>query len=243
MRRADRLFRIVQRLRRGGVVTASALAEKLEVSERTIYRDMRELMGAGLPLDGEAGVGYLLRGSLDLPPLTFTHAELEALVLGARLVRAWGGGDLATAAAQALDKLTAAVPDGEEAEAGALLFAPGEVPTELRHRLDQVRTAINGRRVLAFAYQDAEGRVTERTIHPLGLFFWGKVWTLVAWCELRDAFRHFRVDRIETLRSLERTFEPVPGRTLVDFIAEVSEECGETLQRDGFPFPSQPEVK
>jgi predicted DNA-binding transcriptional regulator YafY len=98
MRRADRLFRIVQKLRRGRLITAAALASDLEVSERTVYRDMRELMTAGLPVEGEAGLGYLLRASLDLPPLTFTRAEIEALVVGARLVRAWSGGDLATAA-------------------------------------------------------------------------------------------------------------------------------------------------
>ncbi len=222
MRRADRLFRIVQKLRRGRLVTAAALAEELEVSERTVYRDMRELMAAGLPVEGEAGVGYVLRGSLDLPPLAFSRAELEALEVGARLVRAWGGGELATAAAQALDKIRAALPDGAERD-DPLLFAPGEIPTEVRRTLDAVRAAVNGRRVLALVYRDAEGRPSRRRVRPLGLFFWGKVWTLAAWCELREDFRHFRIDRMDEAKATPERFEDTPGRTLADFLAQA---CG-----------------
>jgi predicted DNA-binding transcriptional regulator YafY len=224
MRRADRLFRIVQKLRRGRLITAAALASDLEVSERTVYRDMRELMTAGLPVEGEAGLGYLLRASLDLPPLTFTRAEIEALVVGARLVRAWSGGDLATAAAQALDKIRAALPENPGAPAEALMFAPGEIPAEVGRRLDVVREAVNARRVLTIHYRDADDRTSERTVLPLGLFFWGKVWTLAAWCELREDFRHFRLDRMAAARCLPRTFEPTPGRTLEDFIAQACAE-------------------
>jgi len=226
MRRADRLFRIVQKLRRGRLVTAADLAADLEVSERTVYRDMRELMTAGLPVAGEAGVGYLLRASLDLPPLTFTRAELEALEVGARLVRAWSGGDLDTAAAQALDKIRAALPESPGTQTDTLLFAPGEIPAEVRRRLEVVREAMNTRRILAIRYRDADDRASERTVWPLGLFFWGKVWTLAAWCELREDFRHFRIDRMEDARCLTQTFEPAPGRTLEDFIAQA---CAENL--------------
>ncbi|MBI5166017.1 MAG: YafY family transcriptional regulator [Magnetospirillum sp.] len=225
MRRADRLFRIIQRLRRGRLVTAADLATALEVSERTIYRDMRALIDVGLPIEGEAGVGYLLRASLDLPPLTFSRAELEALVVGARLVRAWGGGDLAVAAAQAVDKIAAALP--EDPTAGpdsALLFAPGEMPAADRRTLDVVREAINRRHVLEFAYRDVEDRSSRRAVWPLGLFFWGKVWTLAAWCELRQEFRNFRIDRMAETHPSPRRFAPVPGRTLADFIAIA---CGE----------------
>lgn len=223
MRRADRLFRIIQILRRGRLVTAAELAAALEVSERTVYRDMRELMVSGMPVEGEAGVGYVLRASLDLPPLTFTRAEVEALVVGARLVRAWSGGELATAAAQALDKITAALPDpgrtGPVAE--SLLFVPGAMAAEVSRQMDTVRTALNGRRKLAFAYRDGAERTSERTVWPLGLFFWGKVWTLAAWCELRQDFRHFRIDRMSVVRRLSDDFAPNPDRDLSACLAKI----------------------
>jgi len=112
MRRADRLFQIVQYLRGGRLVTAAMLAERLEVSERTIYRDIADLQSSGVPTDGEAGVGYLMRDGYDLPPLMFTRDEVVALVAGARLIRAWGGAGMARAAEEALTKIGSVLPDG-----------------------------------------------------------------------------------------------------------------------------------
>jgi predicted DNA-binding transcriptional regulator YafY len=223
MRRADRLFRIVQKLRQGGLFKAAALARELEVSERTVYRDMQELMAQGLPIEGEAGVGYILRGELDLPPLAFTREELEALVVGARLIRAWTGGELSTAAAQALDKIKAVMPD---ANPQSKLFAPGEMPKPWRKRLDLIQEAMNGHQVLRVTYRDVDGKASERELWPLGLFFWGKVWTLSAWCELRQDFRNFRLDRFETVKKAGRVFQAVPGRRLEDYMAIVAEACG-----------------
>lgn len=223
MRRADRLFRIVQKLRQGRLTKAADLARELEVSERTVYRDMQELMSNGLPIEGEAGVGYLLRGELDMPPLAFTREELEALVVGARLIRAWTGGELSTAAAQALDKIVAVMPD---AKPQSWLFAPGQMPKAWRKRLDLIQAALNDSRVLLVTYTDADGKPSQREIWPLGLFFWGKVWTLTAWCELRQDFRNFRLDRFENVKSAGRRFQPVPGRRLDDYMAIVAAECG-----------------
>ncbi|MGQ9365517.1 helix-turn-helix transcriptional regulator [Azospirillum sp. ST 5-10] len=221
MRRADRLFQIVQILRKGRLVTAATLARGLEVSERTIYRDLRDLAASGVPVEGEAGVGYILREGYDLPPLMFTHDEIEALVVGARLVGAWAGGALADAAAQALEKIEAAVPDRRRGDLTASrLFAPDfAIPRELGERLDTVRRAINARRAIAFAYTREDGGTATRSVRPLGLFFWGKVWTLAGWCELRDDFRTFRIDRMAGLLVLDRGFAETPGQGLEDYIA------------------------
>lgn len=226
MRRADRLFQIVQYLRGGRLVTAAQLAGSLEVSERTVYRDIADLQACGVPIDGEAGVGYVLRAGFDLPPLMFTRDEIAAIVAGARFVRAFGGAAMARAAEEALVKIEAVLPDAERHRAGQVeIHAMGsEMTRAVRTRIDEIDAAVEGRRRLRMAYQDAEARPTERTVRPLGLWFWGKVWTLVAWCELRDDFRMFRVDRIERLVDLEDTFRPERGKTLADFY-RMMEDC------------------
>lgn len=221
MRRADRLFQIVQHLRGGRLTTARALAERLEVSERTIYRDVADLIGSGVPIEGEAGVGYLMRAGYDLPPLMFTREEVVALVAGARLLRAWGGQAMARAAEEALVKIEAVLPEAERARAGAVqihAFSMMDLDPGTRERLDLVERTIEERTRLRLSYEDEAGRRTGRTVRPLGLFFWGKVWTLVAWCELREDFRMFRVDRMASAEPGER-FRPEKGRTLRDFYA------------------------
>ncbi|MDJ0950377.1 MAG: YafY family protein [Alphaproteobacteria bacterium] len=219
MRRADRLFQIVQYLRGGRLVTAATLAERLEVSERTIYRDIADLQASGVPIDGEAGVGYLLRDGYDLPPLMFSRDEIVSLVAGARLIRAWGGAAMARAAEEALVKIEAVLPDPERDRAKQTeihAFAP-EMTPEVRTRIDELERAAEERRRLKLAYSDAEARQTERVVRPLGLWFWGKVWTLVAWCELRNDFRIFRLDRIARMEDGGAPFRPERGKTLADF--------------------------
>ncbi|MEO0943343.1 MAG: YafY family protein [Pseudomonadota bacterium] len=221
MRRADRLFQIVQHLRGGRLTTARALSERLEVSERTIYRDIADLISTGVPIDGEAGVGYLMRDGYDLPPLMFTRSEIVALVAGARLIRAWGGTAMAAAAEEALVKINAVLPDAERAQAGAVQVHAFEMPTlepETRDRLDTLETAIERRQRLEIAYLDENGAATERVVRPLGLWFWGKVWTLVAWCEFREDFRMFRVDRISSQEELG-VFRPERDKSLQAFYA------------------------
>ena len=226
MRRADRLFQIVQYLRGGRLVTAAQLAERLEVSERTIYRDIADLQASGVPVDGEAGVGYLMRDGYDLPPLMFTRNEIVALVAGARLIRAWGGAGMARAAEEALVKIEAVLPEPERARADGVeihAFAP-EMTVEVRERIDALERAAEERRRLRLGYRDAEGRATDRVVRPLGLWFWGKVWTLVAWCELRDDFRMFRLDRVDAMTDTGEAFRPERGKTLADFYRTM-EDC------------------
>ncbi|MEM1130250.1 MAG: YafY family protein [Pseudomonadota bacterium] len=226
MRRADRLFQILQYLRGGRLTTAAVLAEKLEVSERTIYRDIADLQASGVPVDGEAGVGYVMREGYDLPPLMFTRDEIVALVAGARLIRAWGGAAMARGAEEALVKVSAVLPDAERARAEAVQihsFAP-EMTPEIAERIDFIEAAADGRQRLNIGYCDERGAVTQRVIRPLGLWFWGKVWTVVAWCELRDDFRMFRVDRIGDCVAGE-TFRLEPGKRLQDFF-RLMEACG-----------------
>jgi predicted DNA-binding transcriptional regulator YafY len=223
MRRADRLFQIVQQLRGGRLVTARMLGERLEVSERTIYRDIADLQSSGVPIDGEAGVGYLLREGFDLPPLMFTRDEIVALVAGARMVRAFGGAEMARGAEEALVKISAILPDAERARVDRTeIHMPNWVMSDAdRAALDRLERSIEKRNVLSFRYSDEAGRGTERDVRPLGLWFWGKVWTLVAWCEMRDDFRAFRIDRIVEMRDAGRTFRPERGKQLADFYRRV----------------------
>ncbi|MCT8991928.1 YafY family transcriptional regulator [Chelativorans sp. SCAU2101] len=219
MRRADRLFQIVQHLRGGRLVTARMLSERLEVSERTIYRDIADLQSTGVPIDGEAGVGYLMREGFELPPLMFTRDEIVALVAGARMVRAFGGAGMARAAEEALVKIGTVLPESERARiARTEIHTPDWVISDAeRQTIDVLEKAVEQRRVLSLDYRDEQGRSTQRDVHPLGLWFWGKVWTLVAWCELRDDFRTFRIDRIAVMKDTGRSFKPERGKQLADF--------------------------
>ena len=146
MRRADRLFQILQYLRGGRLCTAAGLAERLEVTRRTIYRDMADLMASGVPIDGAAGVGYLLRDGYDLPPLMFSHDEIVALVAGARLIRAMGGAQMALAAEEALAKIAVVLPEAARARADRVqvhAIAPGAINAETRGLLDRIEAAAN----------------------------------------------------------------------------------------------------
>ena len=224
MRRADRLFQIVLLLGRGRAVTARALAEKLEVSERTIYRDMADLMASGLPVDGEAGVGYLLRPGTHLPPLMFDAEELAALALGSRMVQGWTDKELGAAAERALLKIDSVLPNELRIrlDRQALLVPDFHISSAHLEPMSLLRQAIDAQRKLRFGYRRADGLATRRVVHPLGLFFWGGGWSLGAWCELRGEFRNFRLDRMTDLELLAETFAAVPGRTLADFLRQVN---------------------
>ena len=236
MRRADRLFQIVQRLRRrNAVVTAAALARELEVSERTVYRDISDLAASGVPISGEAGVGYRLpRGGFDLPPLMFTEEEIEALVLGARVVEGWGDPALARAAQDLLAKVEAVLPAGlRDRIAESALFAPNlRAERQVRERLARLRAAVRERRKIEVVYGDRLGQSTKRVVWPLGLFYWGVTWTVGGYCELREGFRNFRLDRIGQLDVAEAVFPRVPGRTLQDLFDYYRREGREGRDRD-----------
>jgi predicted DNA-binding transcriptional regulator YafY len=219
------LFEIIQILRRRRLTRASDLAERLEVSERTIYRDIRDLMAGGVPIDGEAGVGYLLRDGYDLPPLMFTEQEIEALVLGARIVESWADAALSEAAADVLAKVEAVLPErlrGPMAET-ALLAPADHFAQPISVDPGALRKALRLRRKVRFGYVDENGETTRRSVRPLALAFYGPVWLLTGWCELRDDFRCFRLDRMAELEVLDSGFRPEPGKTIEDFIKRDAE--------------------
>ena len=224
MRRADRLFQIVQHLRGRRLTTAAQLAAWLKVSERTIYRDVRDLSLSGVPVEGEAGVGYRLRPGYDLPPLMFTFDELEALTAGARMVESWGGESLAQSARAALAKIAAALPaDKRIAMERTRIFAPSFfIPPATGEHMDALRAAIASRRVARLDYRDAKAQPSQRRVWPLALYFWGGTWTLGAWCELRQDFRTFRIDRIGSIATAEQ-FPDQEGRRLADFVRRMEE--------------------
>lgn len=204
MSRTSRLFKLMDALRgRRRPVTAARLAEELSVSVRTVYRDVQTLSGLGAPIDGGAGVGYLLRPGFFLPPLMFGEEELEALVLGARWVKAQGDPALAAAADSALAKIATASPkDLREKMAETGLWAPRlKEAAQPAPDMRLIREAIRREHKLEIRYVTATGAETERTLWPIALAFFEGVRVIAAWCELRADFRHFRVDRISHLVS------------------------------------------
>ncbi|MEH6460344.1 helix-turn-helix transcriptional regulator [Chitinimonas sp. JJ19] len=211
MRRADRLFQIVQLLRGRRLTTARWLAEQLEISERTVYRDIRDLMLSGVPIEGEAGVGYTLRHKLDLPPLMFDREELTALRLGAEMAGAWSDPQLARAAQTALAKINSALPSDLRRPTAAM-YAPCYNNHDAA--FGPLRNAIDHQLEVELQYRKPDGPIESRKVLPLALFFWGKHWTLAAWCELRQDHRHFRLERILSLKVLEQRFASTPERSL-----------------------------
>ncbi len=222
------MFRIVQMLRAGRLQTARSLAQKLQVSDRTIYRDVQDLQLSGVPILGEAGVGYTLRRDYDLPPLMFNPREITALVLGSRMVAAWGDTELASAANDALRKIEAVLtPELRDRIDAVRLYAPAlgsRVDDSTRELLEQLRLAIERSHIVEVAYCDEKSQVTERRLRPMALLFWGSVWTLVAWCELRMDFRSFRVDRFKALRMIEESFPQERGQRYEDFLAQMRQQ-------------------
>jgi predicted DNA-binding transcriptional regulator YafY len=223
MRRADRLFLIINALRgRRTALQARQLAETLGVSLRTVYRDVADLQLSGVPIEGEAGVGYVLRKGSDIPPLMFTADELESLVVGTRFVRAFAGEKLAAGAQAALVKIEAVLPpELRERSSRTRIYAPiwrDEESTAFAARIDQLHASIETQRVLRLLYKDEVGRESEREVEPLCLAFWGGKWTLGTWCRLRSDFRNFRPDRIDRLEETGEVFESPSGRNLEAYL-------------------------
>ena len=221
MRRTDRLLQIIQTLRRArGPVTAARLAEDLEISVRTVYRDLVTLAAGRVPVRGEAGIGYVLEAGYDLPPLMFTIDEIEALAVGAQMVARTGDVALARAASEALAKIDQVLPEaiGEGLRRMAL-YAPsfdGRSPVSVD--LSHLRAAIRDERKIRIAYCDAAARRTERVVWPLALAYFTETPVLGAWCEIRQDFRHFRADRIGELTILTEPFDGQRGRLARDLI-------------------------
>ncbi len=225
MRRADRLFQIIQILRRRELTTAAQLARELEVSQRTIYRDVQDLIGSRVPIEGEAGVGYMLAEGYDLPPLMFNQDEIEALALGARMVVCWGDKQLARAAQDILSKVNDVLPAPlKQSLHDTSLYAPNFQSMHLdKEPMAHLREALRIQQKVQMVYTDVKDRHTTRTLRPLCLSFFAPKWLLTAWCELRNDFRNFRLDRIDTLTPLNEYFTDEPGKTLADYLKSVGE--------------------
>jgi len=221
MRRADRLFLIIQALRgRRTALPARRLAETLDVSLRTVYRDVADLQVSGIPIEGEAGIGYVLRKGADIPPLMFNAEELEALVVGSRFVRAFAGARLAAGARAALLKIEAVLPPELRARTQrSRIFAPPRRDRiEATDVIDRLHAAVTDNNVLRLDYRDEGGRASTREVEPLCLAFWGGAWTLGAWCRLRADFRSFRPDRIAAFAPTGETFIETPERGLAAYV-------------------------
>lgn len=202
MSRAERLLELLQILRRYRRPVAGAhLADDLGISLRTLYRDIRSLQAQGAAIDGEAGLGYILRPGFMLPPLMFSEDEIEALVLGSRWVGERADPRLGGAARNALAKIAAVLPQDlrQTLDATALLVGPGEVLAAGESELPVIRQTIRQERKIAITYRDLKDRITQRTIWPFALAYFDRVRVVAAWCEKRRGFRHFRVDRIVAL--------------------------------------------
>lgn len=228
MRRADRLFDIIQLLRRNELVRARDLAEALEVSERTIYRDIAALIASGVPIEGEAGLGYVLRGGFDLPPLMFDEDEIEALAFGAQIVASWADRGLASAGLRALAKIEAILPDKlREHMCRLSVAAPCDHWAEpISVDLEAVRLAVREQRKMRLRYRSKDGVATERVVRPLLLSFYGAIWNLTCWCELRDDFRTFRLDLVQDAEFLDQCFICEDGKRLADLMARAEEHLG-----------------
>ncbi|MDH0175677.1 YafY family protein [Aeromonas dhakensis] len=202
-------------------LTARELATRLCVSERTIYRYMDDLSLAGIPVYGEAGLGYRLSEGFEMAPLQLSAAELEALITGVNLVAVLTGKGMADPARALLAKIEAALPaQGIQVDCDPVVRVPDyRTAHPVYARWDQLHEAITAGRWLEIGYQDAKACKTGRHIYPLGLFYWGGCWTLSAWCALRQAYRDFRVDRIDTLALCRQGEGAPPGVTLADYLA------------------------
>lgn len=229
MRRSDRLFETIQLLRTAKrPLTAAALGARLEVTPRTVYRDIATLQARRVPIEGAAGVGYVLRRGFDLPPLMFTTEEVEAIALGARLVRRLRDPALRDAAESVLGKVAVVLPDALRAHLAAapLYVSEGGPPAAPGADLAALRGAIRDSRKVRIIYLDEQGSRTRRTIRPIAMAYYVTVTLVAAWCELRRDFRHFRVDRIETSRILDERFADEHASLMRGWLARAGELTG-----------------
>ena len=225
MRRTDRLFELIQILRDGRLHRGKDLAERLEISLRTLYRDMDTLIASGIPVEGERGLGYMMTAPITLPPLNLTLTELEALHLGLAVVTKAADPELQRAAKTLSEKVDAVLPEDRAAPAtgwGFAVYPFAEAARGFVH-MAPLRAAIRSRRKIDIAYAAPDGAETRRRLRPLQMEYWGRVWTLTSWCELRQDFRVFRVDRIRTLDVSFDTFPEEPGKTLADYLERMDD--------------------
>lgn len=222
MRKPERLFQLVTLLQgRRTAMTGLAIAEELGVAVRTVYRYIQALILSGVPIDGEAGVGYRLRAGFDLPPLMFQADEVTALLVGSRMVQAWTDADLAHAAKQAEAKILAALTPQLLIAVSRLPYRIPNFPRNENEVHGLLRKACEQRKKISIVYQDGEGKSSERVLWPLGMIGWGERWTLLAWCEKRAAYRNFRFDRIQDTTPLAEHYPQHPQRNLEHYLTQI----------------------
>ncbi|MEP1766454.1 MAG: YafY family protein [Sulfitobacter sp.] len=219
MAKSDRLFSILQILRDGALHRAADLAAQMDVSVRTLYRDMDHLLASGVPLVGTRGTGYRLPPAVTLPPLTLTAAELEALNLGLAIAAELADPDLKAAADSLADKVDAVLPQTAHAQADAWKFDASPFANAARGfaQMPLLRAALKARQKLRLTYTDPDGTVSSRIIRPLKLEYWSRVWILTAWCEHLQAHHAFRLDLINTAEALPELFAEEEGKRLADY--------------------------
>jgi predicted DNA-binding transcriptional regulator YafY len=222
VRRSERLTEIVEIIKDGRLHLARDIAEKLEVSERSVYRDIATLIASGVPVEGERGVGYLLREPVFLPPLALSMTELEALSLGMSIVQEVADEELRLGAKTLHEKIASHAPNRRKSPDswGFGLYEFKRVRDGLKF-MPILRRAIREHEVLHITYHSLSDERSERTIRPLQTDYWGRVWTLSTWCEAREGFRAFRIDRILNCKPTGRTFEDEPGKTIEDYLKHV----------------------
>lgn len=209
MRRADRLLDIIHFLRRHNrAVTAQRISEEFEICTRTVYRDIQDLMSSGIPIKGEAGVGYVIDKDYYLPPIAFDADELAAISLGINMVSQWTDSQFAEKANSAFNKVLAASRIGRQLDSPQFNThtAPLISQTIKTEHFSSVRDCIHTRRKIVIEYVDSQNSTTSRTIRPLALIFFNSNWLIAAWCEKRATFRHFRLDRIQKIHCQEAIF-------------------------------------
>lgn len=229
MRRADRLMKLVHYLRRmRRAVTAQRIAEDFDICQRTVYRDIHDLMNSGVPIYGEAGVGYVIDKKYHLPPVMFDPDELEAIALGIAMVRNWTDEAFAEKANSAYEKIQAALPETllNDLQQLATYSMPSSAKIPWEVSFSEVRECIRQKQKIKFTYSDEKKKTTTRKVRPLSLIYFGPVWLLVAWCEKRKDFRNFRLDRMKELTKTGQYFRDEKGKTLQDYIDSMKyKEC------------------
>ncbi len=202
MQRTDRLFELIQLLRQAsGPVSSNSLATQLEVSQRTIYRDIVTLQSMRVPVEGEVGVGYVMQEGYDLPPLNFGRDEIEAIAVGLSLLSRTGDKTLQNAARRVLSKI-----DTTNVQSGTLSVSDWGISEVDPETIDVLRTAVREERKLDLTYLDLAGAATQRTVLPLSITYYVEVAVLAAWCDLRSDFRHFRIDRVASCELCDCSF-------------------------------------
>lgn len=221
LRRPDRLFDLIRILRDGRLHRAQDIADRLGTSLRTVYRDMDTLIGSGVPIEGARGLGYMATAAITLPPLNLSLPELEALHLGLAIIGDGGDSELQKAAQSLSAKIDASLPEDRQTTPAGFGFAVypfADAARGFRH-MPALRAAIRARQKLALVCRDAAADPVERVVRPLQLDYWGRVWTVTVWCELRNEFIVLRVDKIEAIKVLPQLFIDEPGKSLADYIA------------------------